>query len=454
MAIIFGDGAGNILNGGVANDSIFGQSGNDTLNGAGGDDRLNGGLGNDVLNGGIGTDTADYSSGTIFDGTFFRTFTGATAGVRVDLNVAIAQNTIGSGLDTLVGIENITGTNFAAGDTLIGNAANNTLSGLAGNDCLFGNAGNDQLLGGDGTDVLNGGLGADLLNGGAGVDTASYIGGGPVIVNLGLAGAQAGAGGDTLVSMENAVGSSFNDTLIGNAGNNELLGNAGNDILIGNGGNDTLNGGLGNDTLNGGVGIDTADYSNNVICGTTIPGATAGVRVDLNVAIAQNTIGSGLDTLVGIENITGTNFAAGDTLIGNAANNTLSGLAGNDTLRGGGGQDRLIGGLGNDTFDYNAATDSGPGAVARDIIVDFAGNGFGVGDVIDLRDVDANGVSAGNGTFTWIGSAAFSANATGQLRYSGNVLQGSTDADAAAEFEIVLLGVPNGALVAGNDILL
>jgi Ca2+-binding RTX toxin-like protein len=51
------------------------------------------------------------------------------------------------------------------------------------------------------------------------------------------------AGTDTLTSIENLVGSDFNDTLTGDAGANKLEGGVG---------NDTLNGGLGNDTLDGG----------------------------------------------------------------------------------------------------------------------------------------------------------------------------------------------------------
>lgn len=76
-------------------------------------------------------------------------------------------------------------------------------------------------------------------------------------------------------------------------------------------------------------------------------------------------------------------------------------------------------------------------------------------DQIDLQDIDAHELLSGNQAFTWIGNAAFTA--AGQLRYSGGVLQGSTDADAAPEFEIQLVGAP--ALYvnpgsAGTDILL
>ena len=58
-------------------------------------------------------------------------------------------------------------------------------------------------------------------------------------------------------------------------------------------------------------------------------GATAGVKVSLAIATAQNTVGAGTDTLFNFENLTGTGF--NDTLTGNAGANTLNGLAGNDT---------------------------------------------------------------------------------------------------------------------------
>ena len=53
------------------------------------------------------------------------------------------------------------------------------------------------------------------------------------------------------------------------------------------------------------------------------------MTVSLAITTAQNTVGSGTDTLTNIENLTGSNF--NDTLTGNAAANILSGLAGNDT---------------------------------------------------------------------------------------------------------------------------
>ncbi|HMS82977.1 MAG TPA: calcium-binding protein [Nitrospira sp.] len=294
--------------------------------------------------------------------------------------------------------------------------------------------------------------GDDIIVGTLGPDTINGLGGNDTIVGL--------AGADTL----------YGDAAAGPYGRDNLIGGDGNDKLYGFGGNDWLIGGKGNDLLNGGSGIDTADYSNRSIKGIGYIGATAAVTVDLNLAGAQNTGGSGFDTLVSIENVTGTKF--NDTLIGNGSANVLVGLEGNDFLNGRGGNDRLEGGTGddflnggdgndtlnggdgidtldgwnghdtlnggagndtllgyygndtltggagkdtlwgesgNDKFVYTSVSDS-PAFGGRDVIQDFAGNGAFAGDQIDVHAIDANGTLSGNQDFTYIGSNPFTFN--------------------------------------------
>ena len=258
-------------------ENLFGSGFNDFLTGDANANVLTGDAGNDTLDGGLGQDTAAY--------------TNASAGVTVSLLIAGAQNTVGSGSDTLISIEDLSGSAF--------------------NDTLIGNSGANKLSGGAGSDTLIGGLGDDALDGGDGLDTASYAtAASGVSVSLAIVGAQntLSAGIDTLISIENLTGSAFNDTLTGNSGDN------------------VLTGGLGNDTLDGGEGLDTASYAT----------ATSGVSVSLAAVGAQNTVSAGLDTLIGIENLTGSAF--GDTLTGDAGNNILSGGAGVDTLIGGAGR--------------------------------------------------------------------------------------------------------------------
>ena len=338
----------NIVDGGAGNDTItagngsdtlIGGAGNDTIVGGDGNDTITGGDGDDYMDAGLGTDTASYST--------------ALAAVTVNLSLVGAQNTVGAGVDTLLNVENLIGSNF--NDTLIGNSGNNVLTGGGGNDSLNGGVGTDtasysnatagitvnlslttaQNTGGAGIDTLSnlenltgsnfndtliGNVGNNVLNGAGGIDTVSYINAtAGVTVNLSLTTAQntGGAGTDTLLNVENLTGSNFNDTLTGNSGNN------------------ILNGGIGNDSLNGGAGVDTASYSS----------ASAGVSVNLSVAVAQNTVGAGTDTLLNMENLTGSNF-----------NDTLTGNSGNNVLIGGGGNDTLNAGAGTDTASYSNAT--------------------------------------------------------------------------------------------------
>ncbi|WP_223538926.1 retention module-containing protein [Pseudomonas sp. BF-R-12] len=144
-----------------------------------------------------------------------------------------------------------------------------------------------------------------------------------------------------------------NDVLTAGAGNNELYGGVGNDLLYS---------GAGNDLLDGGTGIDTASYAH----------ATAGVKVDLSLLGAQNTVGAGTDSLTAIENLTGSNFD--DKLTGDNHNNIITGGLGNDVLNGGGGDDLLIGGLGNNTLTGGAGADTFQwlkGNSGHDVVTDF-----------------------------------------------------------------------------------
>ena len=87
-------------------------------------------------------------------------------GVSVSLALVGAQNTVSAGLDTLISIENLTGSSF--GDTLTGDAGNNVLSGGAGVDTLIGGLGDDTLIGGDNTDFIVDLSGVVSIDGGAG----------------------------------------------------------------------------------------------------------------------------------------------------------------------------------------------------------------------------------------------------------------------------------------------
>ena len=216
--------------------------------------------------------------------------------------------------------------------------------------------------------------------------------------------------GDQMISVENLIGSDFNDDLRGTGGanlvgggagndfirgrggNDTITGDSGNDTLLGQDGNDTLVGGLGGDTMNGGNGTDTADYS----------AASAGLRVDMLYAGQSNGEATG-DQMISIENLAGSGFnddlrgtnganlieaGAGDDFVrGRGGNDTVEGGAGNDTLLGQDGNDVLVGGLGGDTMNGGNGVDtadySGASAGLRvDMLYAGQNNGEATGDLM------------------------------------------------------------------------
>jgi Ca2+-binding RTX toxin-like protein len=236
-------------------------------------------------------------------------------------------------------------------DTMQGLSGNDQLSGAGGNDSIEGDDGNDILDGGDGNDTIKGLSGDDTITGGDGIDTASYENNGAGVLATLADGYASFAGNDTLVGIENLVGSVHDDTLTGNGAANALTAGAGNDLLDGGSGEDTLDGGDGDDTIDGGAGNDTikglaGDDSltgGDGIDTASFEGNGAGVLATLAGGYAS---GAGNDTLVGFEN-----------LVGSAHDDTLTGDGGANAITAGDGNDLLNGGLGNDTLDGGAGTD-------------------------------------------------------------------------------------------------
>jgi Ca2+-binding RTX toxin-like protein len=312
---------------------------------------------------------------------------------------------IGQGRKMLVG---------TAGDDILsyirvdGLGGNDTITGTIANDGLSGNIGNDKIFGLEGNDGLDGGLGDDLLDGGPGIDSANYV---PsttgVTLDLALSTPQVAGdqGSDTLLNVESLYGSFFNDsfkaanesTLYGFWGDDTLEGRSGNDLLYGGYGNDTLLGGagddvlfpedqgtgggladtFGNDTVDGGLGNDTLNLNFTVMA----------TNVDLRLSTPQDTVGAGVDSYSGIENISGSifndNYIGTDTansMFGAAGNDVLSGLGGDDILEGGVGADILTGGLGADTFMFRNSSESVQ--TGADQILDF---NAAQGDKINIK---------------------------------------------------------------------
>ena len=341
---------------------LDGYEGDDELWGKGGDDVLEGGAGADRLDGGDGLDWVSYLSSdtavtvNLADGTL----EGSDTQGDVFINI---ENVRGSGYgDILVGDESANRLDGAGGDDeLRGNNGDDVLEGNAGRDRLHGDGGNDELRGGSGDDTLEGGLGADRLYGGMGLDWVSYQES-DTAVTVKLrdgAGERGHAQGDTIVDIENVIGSDYADVLGGDNNDNRLYGGSGNDGLWGGDGNDTLKGGPGADRLYGGNGLDTATYADSnsgVVVRlhnlTASGGHAQGDSFENTVSVTYtDTDGSTqTDNLPDIENLTGSEH--NDVLAGDRRDNILYGAAGNDILYGGpgGGDDLMDGGPGADTL--------------------------------------------------------------------------------------------------------
>ncbi|MGD9920819.1 MAG: S8 family serine peptidase [Pseudorhodoplanes sp.] len=296
--------------------------------------------------------------------------------VTLDLNAG-AWNFIGSSYFTMAAktvIEHAKGGD--GNDTITGNSATNELHGNRGDDILRGKAGSDYLFGGEGNDILTGGAKGDWLNGGDGFDFASYQDAtSAVVVNLADVKRNTGdAKGDTFISIEGVLGSSFADSLYGDAGNNELRGEDGNDYLDGGVGADTMKGGRGNDGYvvdhSGDRVIELAGEGTDVVYTTlTSYGLTDHVE---NLTFR----GNGNVAFHGVGNAGDNAISSGygdDLLEGGAGNDTLTSygyllgayMSGNDTLDGGAGDDTMSGGDGSDIFLF--ADNWG-----NDVITDFA----------------------------------------------------------------------------------
>lgn len=303
-----------------------------------------------------------------------------------------------SDLWSYVFIENVKLLDYATIDTnsnYLGVQGSNGVNQLVGSifdNFMHGFAGNDTILGGGGNDVVTGGLGDDYIDGGANaagkemnfvmygdVNYANPKGDGRYwgwsediyafnlknptfaptesVAQLGIqlnldkteilgvaAGRAVGiAGTDTLLNIQGAIGSDFNDILIGNESENWLGGGRGNDTLIGGAGSDVLILGL-NSAYGLTINMTDAGLTNLSSASTQ---STAKV-LDLSSLSNESYEGSyrgenglGVLTYWGFEGIGASELK--DTVIGSDGNDTIFGLGGNDSIDGGAGNDMLYG---------------------------------------------------------------------------------------------------------------
>ena len=327
------------LRGNAGDNKLAGFGGADLLEGRGGEGRFTGGAGNDTITGGSDYDEARYDSE---DG---------IQGANVNLATGTATDEFGN-TDTLTSIEGVVGTDF--NDTLRGNDASNYFEGRGGNDLMEGFGESDFFRCGAGNDTMDGGEGGaddeDRVQYGSDADDTAGQNG--VIIDLAAGTATDGYGDtDTLIGIENASGTQFADVMRGSADSNDFAGERGDDLLVGFERNDNFRGGAGKDTMDGGDGgindFDRVEYDRDA----EDAAGQSGVIVDLVAGTATDGYGD-TDTLIGIENVTGTRF--GDRIIGDDGENDLNGGDGDDTLTGGAGGDFLQPGAGNDSIDGGA----------------------------------------------------------------------------------------------------
>jgi Ca2+-binding RTX toxin-like protein len=344
-------------------------------------------------------------------------------------------------------------------------------------------------------EYFTGGPGNDTIDGGNGQDRASYSNSpNPVVVDLQAGTAfdgydsDPGAPGvqpytDTLISVERALGSGWNDALLGSdrtdtsemfdgmAGNDAIDGRGGfdyvsfqsgtngavvnlstgeatndgwgdadtlagiegvigsrlDDSITGGAGNESFDGSFGNDTINGGAGTDRALYEN----------ASSAVTVNLATGVASDGLG-GADTLSNIEEVLGSIF--NDSLTGKAAANRLDGGAGDDSMVGGGG---------NDTYVVDAAGDA---------VTELAGGGT---DVVNSSITYTLGAEVEHLTLTGLGVINGTGNGLNNRligNNAANILNGGTGNDSMFGWEgddiyivdsagdVVAEGVPAGGI--------
>ena len=380
--------------GSAHDDNLTGDGVANVLTGGAGDDRLKGADGADTIEGGAGADEMDGDNATVTGQTRSLSdtlsYASSSAGVTVNLatlafsggdaegdEVEVERDAFdpdGAGPLDPVDVstfENLTGSMH--NDRLTGDHRVNMLTGMGGDDNLRGGAGVDTLIGGPGADILDGGedareddnnmitaraatdlngdgdeadLGeAAIAAGPASIDIASYAGAmAGVTVNLATGRGTAGdAMGDTLVNIEQVVGSGHDDTFIAGPGPDNIDG-AGNPDMMPAG-----------DTIS----YELSDEAVQVTLGAAGTAQTQAAQDD------SDSYATG-DILLNIENITGS--GQDDELTGNAQANKLMGGDGNDTLVGGDGNDTLMGGDGNDTLSATAGDNKLMGGAGRDTL--------------------------------------------------------------------------------------
>ncbi len=260
---------------------------------------------------------------------------------------------------------------------------------------------NDNLVGTFYNDFLTGGEGSDTLIGGEGSDTAVYTDAESAItVNLSTSSVQNDGFGssDTLDSIENIAGSTYDDTVSYSGADSDVNVKVYSSFET----YESLDSSISNlvdvENIIGSANNDTADFSDFDSSLTFTVDSTGTVTVEdpstseyytltnfeqfvgssnhtayLELGVdASNYTFEGFGSVGGNESLEGT--ASNDSLVSGAGNDTIQGNAGNDTIDAGAGNDTIQGNAGNDTIDAGAGNDTIQGNAGNDTIDAGSGN--------------------------------------------------------------------------------
>ncbi len=206
---------------------VEGSNWADLLKGNDDANSFKGNAGADTIDGGGGNDGVSYTHPRIAE----------YAGIIVDLGGTSALLSATNGAFKPTALMASTGSTGWALD------ATGDIDLLKNIENIEGSDWDDLLIGSNTNNQLDGRGGADTIDGAGGIDWVEYDNAeGAVRVDLSLGVAENDGSGfkDTLVSIENVLGSIHNDYIKGDNNDNVLLGRGGQDTLIGAGGNDTF----------------------------------------------------------------------------------------------------------------------------------------------------------------------------------------------------------------------
>lgn len=292
--LIIGFDDGEVLNGGIGNDTIIAE---------GGDDTIIPGQGEDVINPGTGNDTVDLTRVGGDDSYLVIDHSDLNSGILASINGRTNTATINK---------------FAQGTTTLINVRDELslegmgIHGTSTGDSFFAVIGGDDFL------AIRPGEGDDTIE--VGAANEGYIrldyrdSADAVQVDLDAGTVQRGVFTDTIIGVIPEVRGSNND-----------------DTLIGNSLDNIFNPRRGNDTIDGAGGFDLVRYDRN--------GVTA-LEVDLEAGTAIGTWDGQAfsDELGNIEYIRGSRVG-NDSIVGSTGGNRLRTFDGSDTINGNGGDD-------------------------------------------------------------------------------------------------------------------